>query len=43
MEQFDHLEPDIAESMLRGYYRKHHRGTFVGIKTKNALDIPIPG
>jgi 2-polyprenyl-3-methyl-5-hydroxy-6-metoxy-1,4-benzoquinol methylase len=43
MEQFDHLGPDIAESMLRGYYRTDHRGTFVGIKTKNTLDIPIPG
>jgi ubiquinone/menaquinone biosynthesis C-methylase UbiE len=31
-EQFDQLAPDIAESMTRGSYRRHGRGTFVGIK-----------
>jgi hypothetical protein len=36
MEQFDSLGPNIAESMMRGYYRINHRGTFVGIKTQNA-------
>lgn len=35
MEQFDSLGPGIAESMLRGYYRKENRGTFIGIKTWN--------
>jgi hypothetical protein len=33
LEQFDSLGPDIAESMLRGYYKTHCRGTFIGIKT----------
>jgi hypothetical protein len=32
-EQFDNLGPDVAETMLSGYYRTDHRGTFVGIKT----------
>ena len=32
MEQFDSLGTNIAESMLRGYYRKENRGTFIGIK-----------
>ena len=35
MEQFDSLRPRIAESMLRGFYRTHCRGTFIGIKTQN--------
>jgi SAM-dependent methyltransferase len=39
MEQFDSLEPNIAESMLRGYYQIDQRGTFVGIKTQNAPEI----
>jgi hypothetical protein len=34
MEQFDSLA-NIAESMLRGYYRTNRRGTFVGIKTQS--------
>lgn len=34
MEQFDSLEKNIAESMLHGYYRKNHRGTFIGIKSQ---------
>jgi 2-polyprenyl-3-methyl-5-hydroxy-6-metoxy-1,4-benzoquinol methylase len=33
LEQFDSLGPGIAESMLRGYYRKETRGTFIGVKT----------
>jgi hypothetical protein len=36
MEQFDSLGPNIAESMVRGYYRTSRRGTFVGIKTHSA-------
>jgi hypothetical protein len=36
MEQFDSLGPNIAESMVRGYYRTSRRGTFVGIKTHPA-------
>jgi 2-polyprenyl-3-methyl-5-hydroxy-6-metoxy-1,4-benzoquinol methylase len=41
MEQFDSLGPNIAESMLRGYYRTHRRGTFVGIKTQNTPEMSI--
>ena len=37
MEQYDSLGPNIAESMLRGYYQADRRGTFIGIKTRNAL------
>lgn len=33
MEQYDSLGPNIAESMLRGYYKVDGRGTFIGIKT----------
>ena len=33
LEQFDELGPQIAESLLRGYYRTDHRGTFIGIRT----------
>ena len=33
MEQYDSLGPNIAENMLRGYYRTDSRGTFIGIKT----------
>jgi SAM-dependent methyltransferase len=40
MEQFDGLDPDIAESMLRGYYKLHDRGTFVGIKTGGGAVSP---
>ena len=36
MEQFDHLGPQIADNMLRGYYHTDRRGTFVGIKTTAA-------
>jgi len=43
MEQFDSLGPNIAESMLRGYYRTHRRGTFIGIKTQNAPGISLAG
>ncbi|MEO6752910.1 MAG: methyltransferase domain-containing protein [Chthoniobacteraceae bacterium] len=32
MEQFDGLGPNIAESMLKGYYHTDSRGTFIGIK-----------
>ncbi len=35
LEQFDSLGPDIAGSMLRGYYKTDYRGTFIGIKTGN--------
>jgi ubiquinone/menaquinone biosynthesis C-methylase UbiE len=31
-EQFDGLGPDIAGSMLHGYYRSDDRGTFIGVK-----------
>lgn len=41
MEQFDSLGPNIAENMLRGYYQTDRRGTFVGIKAKNAPEITI--
>jgi SAM-dependent methyltransferase len=33
LEQFDSLGSNIAESILRGYYQKESRGTFIGIKT----------
>jgi SAM-dependent methyltransferase len=33
MEQYDSLGPNLAESMVRGDYRNHGRGTFIGIKT----------
>ncbi len=36
MEQFDGLGENIADSMLRGFYRTDRRGTFIGIKTQNA-------
>jgi SAM-dependent methyltransferase len=32
LEQFDHLTPNIAESMLNGYYKTDTRGTFIGVK-----------
>lgn len=32
-EQFDSLGPNIAASMIDGYYKTDNRGTFVGIKT----------
>jgi 2-polyprenyl-3-methyl-5-hydroxy-6-metoxy-1,4-benzoquinol methylase len=38
MEQYDSLGPNIAENMLRGYYRIAGRGTFIGVKTQNAAD-----
>jgi ubiquinone/menaquinone biosynthesis C-methylase UbiE len=34
LEEYDALEPTIAESMLRGYYKTDNRGTFIGIKTR---------
>lgn len=43
LEQFDSLGPNIAESMLRGYYRTNRRATFVGIKTQNSREISIAG
>jgi hypothetical protein len=43
MEQFDSLGPNIAESMLGGYYRTNRRGTFVGIKTPHIPEISIAG
>jgi SAM-dependent methyltransferase len=33
LEQFDNLNPDIADSMLHGYYKTDIRGTFIGIKS----------
>jgi SAM-dependent methyltransferase len=33
MEQFDHLEPNIAESLLGGSYQANLRGMFIGVKT----------
>jgi 2-polyprenyl-3-methyl-5-hydroxy-6-metoxy-1,4-benzoquinol methylase len=33
MEEYDHLEPSIAESLLGGSYQANLRGTFIGIKT----------
>jgi SAM-dependent methyltransferase len=38
LEQFDSLGPDIAGSMLRGYYKTDSRGTFIGIRTSARLD-----
>lgn len=32
IEQFDGLGPEIAKSMVEGYYREEERGTFVGLK-----------
>lgn len=43
MEQYDNLEPNIAESLLGGSYRANLRGTFLGIKTGNptiAVEAP---
>lgn len=34
MEEYDHLEPNIAECLLGGSYRSNLRGTFIGIKTR---------
>jgi hypothetical protein len=36
MEQFDGLGLQIADSMLHGFYRTEHRGTFIGVKTRVA-------
>ncbi|MCV7352033.1 class I SAM-dependent methyltransferase [Mycobacterium parmense] len=36
LEQYDHLEPNIAECLLEGSYQANLRGTFIGIKTQNA-------
>jgi len=33
MEQFDSLGPQIADAMIRGYYKTESRGTFIGIKS----------
>jgi len=44
MEQYDNLEPSIAESLLEGSYQKTLRGTFIGIKTGNptiAAEAPL--
>lgn len=43
MEQFDSLGPNIAESMVRGYYQTDRRGTFVGIKTQHKPEISMAG
>ncbi|MCV7379971.1 SAM-dependent methyltransferase [Mycobacterium alsense] len=34
LEQYDHLEPSIAESLLGGSYSAQLRGMFIGIKTR---------
>lgn len=34
MEEYDNLEPSIAESLLGGSYAANLRGTFIGIKTR---------
>jgi precorrin-6B methylase 2 len=36
LEQFDSLGPNIAESMLCGFYKAETFGTFIGIKTEKA-------
>jgi 2-polyprenyl-3-methyl-5-hydroxy-6-metoxy-1,4-benzoquinol methylase len=33
MEEYDNLEPNIAENLLGGAYQANLRGTFIGIKT----------
>jgi SAM-dependent methyltransferase len=43
VEQFDSLGANIADSMVRGYYRTNRRGTFVGIKTQNIAEISLAG
>ncbi len=43
MEQYDNLGPNIAESMLRGYYHIGNRGTFIGIKTQNVVEDSLTG
>ncbi|RAU97843.1 SAM-dependent methyltransferase [Mycobacterium colombiense] len=35
MEQYDNLEPSIAENLLEGSYQADLRGTFIGIKTRD--------
>jgi hypothetical protein len=45
MEEYDNLEPNIAECLLGGSYQADLRGTFIGIKTgkpTNAAEAP-PG
>jgi 2-polyprenyl-3-methyl-5-hydroxy-6-metoxy-1,4-benzoquinol methylase len=45
MEEYDNLEPNIAECLLGGSYQAALRGTFIGIKTgkpTNAAEAP-PG
>lgn len=36
LEQFDHLEPNITESLTGGAYQSNLRGMFIGIKTGGA-------
>ena len=43
MEEYDNLEPNIAECLLGGSYQAKLRGTFIGIKTGNpnvASEVP---
>jgi hypothetical protein len=43
MEQYDNLEPNIADCLLGGSYQANLRGTFIGIKTRNptiAAEVP---
>ena len=45
LEQFDGLgDPagEIVNSMTKGWYKVHERGTFVGIKTRNEAALRTP-
>ena len=35
LEEYDHLQPNIAASLLGGSYQTHLYGIFIGIKTRN--------
>jgi len=39
MEQYDHLEPSIGESLLEGSYQANLRGMFIGVKTANPTTV----
>ncbi len=44
MEQFGHLEPNVAESLLGGFYLANLRGMFIGVKmgnVTNAAGAPV--
>ncbi|QUR69704.1 class I SAM-dependent methyltransferase [Mycobacterium spongiae] len=42
LEQFDHMQPDIAKSLLGGSYQSDLRGLFIGIKTGDSTDGAAP-